>query len=919
MTPSDLESRILHLATARGLLRLDQVPEEGKVSGSSSRWGPRLSHVQDQGWLSEAVVEALAWEAMNERIASPGDTGTRWTLAVAPQEAEGPFVPPARALAPRYSELRPVGQGGMGMVFEAQDQVLNRRVALKFLKGKAELRRDQILTEARAQAQMDHPNVCKVFDVGEADGMPFLSMQLVQGITLRDASLELREAVVLMRDVAEGVHAAHRAGLLHLDLEPSNVLLESREPRGWHPYVSDFGAGRSEVLSPGGASGAPLMGTPPYTSPEQLRGSQLLDRRSDVYSLGVMLHQVAAGVPPFEAPDREGLMAAILHGRPRLSSKLPADLRHIIARALELKAENRYATALAFADDLQRFLDGQPIAARPRTPAYRAERWMSRHRALSWSLAGGLILALAAALLGIRASIRARRKGEIAQHFEQLLDRAEAVIAQDRMLPLHDHRKARAYYWEQIAAMRTEMAQEGSLAEAAGEYALGRAEIDYGDRRKALEHLEKAWSEGLRTPMIQAALGEARTNLYLGSRGQAMRLQNPKARQTALDKLERELRDAGWAMTRQVAPVISGPRKISMEGRFALSEERWQDALKASAQLKQDYPWMYEGWMMEGQALFHQAQLASKEGREKDAVQALDLAVHSYEETIRRFPSASGARRHISGVIFTRARARWHLDRADPGPAFQEAFRWLDTCLEVDPAYDLYDGTRIDFWCDEMVYLMEAHRDPTPICDKVVALAEARIRKGPPEAYGFFTYEMLALSQEAEWHRRDPAREIEDVLRMQQAVAAIIAQGPEAVAPHGQMVEVLRRRGELELALGQDARETLSSARSSYRAALAQDPSSPAAADMALLLGAIAESSRDRRLLTEAEACLGPLPNQAARPRLARARILRVEAALDPAGEAALLEKAASQLQGLKATELDQWTLEDEARRLKQH
>ncbi len=171
----------------------------------------------------------------------------------------------------RYQFLEFLAAGGSARVYKAFDPRLQRWVALKFLKQGVRVRRDHILKEARAQAQVEHPHICRVYEVAEVEGIPYISMQLVGGETFHHAleRLEVREKVEIVRDVAEGIHAAHRLGLLHLDLKPGNILLERREGRRHHAFVADFGVGRSE----GSRDEEDLtLGTPPYASPEQVAG-----------------------------------------------------------------------------------------------------------------------------------------------------------------------------------------------------------------------------------------------------------------------------------------------------------------------------------------------------------------------------------------------------------------------------------------------------------------------------------------------------------------------------------------------------------------------------------------------------------------------------------------------------------------------
>ena len=212
----------------------------------------------------------------------------------------------------RYEALEVVGEGGMGVVYKVLDHQLQRTVAFKLLKRLEPEDTERFLQEARAQAQVEHPNVCHIFEAGEARGHPYLVMQFVDGPTLREAreDLDLRTTVEVLLQTAEALHACHRAGIVHRDVKPGNVMLQ-KEDGGWHPYVMDFGVAR-DLGSASHTHAHAIMGTPMYLSPEQaLSRSDKVDRRSDVYGLGTLLYECLTGAPPFRGETPLALMRSI--------------------------------------------------------------------------------------------------------------------------------------------------------------------------------------------------------------------------------------------------------------------------------------------------------------------------------------------------------------------------------------------------------------------------------------------------------------------------------------------------------------------------------------------------------------------------------------------------------------------------------
>ncbi len=278
-----------------------------------------------------------------------------------------------------------IGSGGMGEVYRAWDPELQRPVALKYLRSADPALVERLKREARAQARVDHPAVCRVYEVGEDDGRPFIAMQYVDGRHLDDAArdLSLEQKVLLLREVAEAVQAAHAVGLVHRDLKPTNILVADSEDGRPRPYVLDFGIAR-EWEAPGLTVTGQVLGTPGYLSPEQAGGEvAALDRRTDVFSLGVILYELLTDRRPFRGDSQVQVLLALLCEDPtplrQLDASIPRDLETVVMRCLEKDPDRRYPSARALADDLGRFLAGEPVTARPVGAAERLVRRARRH------------------------------------------------------------------------------------------------------------------------------------------------------------------------------------------------------------------------------------------------------------------------------------------------------------------------------------------------------------------------------------------------------------------------------------------------------------------------------------------------------------------------------------------------------------
>jgi WD40 repeat protein len=343
-----------------------------------------------------------------------------------------------------YEIHQELGRGGMGVVYRALQITLNRLVALKMVKAgiladDVDLRRFQ--NEAQAVAQLDHAGIVPVYEVGEHQGQKYFSMKLVPGGSL-GARLDAyrddpRTVAALLTDVAEAVQHAHVRGILHRDLKPANILLDEQGK----PHVTDFGLAKrfheSVELTQSGA----VMGTPAYMAPEQSLGRRgAVTTASDVYGLGAVLYALLTGKAPFEGDSVVDTLQAVREkpAEPpsRLNRKVPRDLEVICLKCLEKEPRRRYTTARELADDLNRWLNGEPITARPVSTSVRAWMWCKRRPAiagLSVALALVVLAGVIAAGTQWRAAVRnagiARKNADDAR---RNADQAEANARQAR-------------------------------------------------------------------------------------------------------------------------------------------------------------------------------------------------------------------------------------------------------------------------------------------------------------------------------------------------------------------------------------------------------------------------------------------------------------------------------------------------------
>jgi eukaryotic-like serine/threonine-protein kinase len=355
-----------------------------------------------------------------------------------------------------YELGRELGRGGMGVVYEARQLSLHRIVALKMLlparlASVEELERFRF--EAEGVAALEHPNILPVYEVGTAQGQPYFTMKLADGGSLaeqlQDKRLTAAEAARLLATVSHAVHHAHQRGIQHRDLKPGNILLDA----AGRPYVSDFGLAKFRDRDSGLTLSTTVLGSPAYMSPEQASGdARRVTVASDVYSLGAILYESLAGRPPFAGATALETMRQVVEAEPtplrELVARVDRDLEVICLKCLQKDPAKRYASAEVLARDLERWLAGDPIQARPVSRGERFVRWCRRRPALTASLAA-LFLALIAGIAGI--AVQWRRAEE--HSFRSALERyaADMQVA-SQALANHDVGLARRMIAAQMPA-----------------------------------------------------------------------------------------------------------------------------------------------------------------------------------------------------------------------------------------------------------------------------------------------------------------------------------------------------------------------------------------------------------------------------------------------------------------------------------
>ncbi|MBI2837340.1 MAG: protein kinase [Acidobacteria bacterium] len=737
----DLEDRILLRAIEAGLIEAAEVDAAGPLQDRDTvyPWGPRVSALVRTGKLSESAVEWLAQEdpgiqpslSSQPTDVAPGEGGGRGASR-AVGENDGS---PSRRLG-KYELGIVLGQGGMGRVYMAYDTVLKRSVALKFLLVENGATPERFFQEARAQARVDHEYVCRIYEAGEIDRTPYIAMQYIAGSTLTFAALEMNldQKMDVMRKVAEGVNAAHATGLIHRDLKPGNILVQRTEDGVWKPYVMDFGLAR-ELQSDGLTSSGMVMGTFAYMAPEQARGEvRHLDRRTDVYGLGATMYEILSGAPPFSGGSGADILVDVLQKdpkRPRLRDpRIPIDAETITMKCLEKNPEKRYQSAKALADDLNRFLQGDPILARRATVPERVWKRIRKYPVFSSIIAAAVLAVIVLTGIAVVTSYRAKEAGRLMQEFGQEVKEVEAIMRFAYLLPLHDISPQDALVRARLREIEGRMEQIGRIAQGPGHYALGRGYMALREYEDARSHLESAWNEhGYQPPVVAYALGLTLTNLYQERLKEVQRITVKQEREARLASLDREYRDPAKNFIRAAGAHLES--REYADALVAMLDKNYEAALAKAEMSYRTVPWLYEARQLEGDVYLTMANQKRDEGRNDEAAVLYEKAEAAYADALSRGSSDPAAYESAASLQVEVMRMQIYQTARSPRGSFEKALAACESALAAQPHNPRAYGLRSSAYVRWGEYEAQQGEDPRPTFLRSIESAEAAVRQRP--------------------------------------------------------------------------------------------------------------------------------------------------------------------------------------------
>ena len=781
-----------------------------------------------------------------------------------------------------YQLLELLGTGGMGRVFLAEQQrPLRRRVALKLLKtslGGAEAR-IRFQAEQQALARLDHPNVGRILEAGATeDGVPYFAMELVSGEPLirycdRQA-LSLEQRLRLMIAVCRGVEHAHRKQVLHRDLKPSNILVSEVDGVAV-PKIIDFGIAKAldQPLTDATLATGGFLGTPTYMSPEALDGTGDLDTRTDVYSLGVLLYELLAGVKPHDIGEgglaslllvirqqetprpstrwnrlpteaRERLAAVRQTSMAELGRRLKHELDWVVLRAMAKDREQRYGSAAALAEDLERYLAFQPLKVGPPSVSYQLGKWLRRHR-LAVVLVLGLLIAAGGAIV-----YHLRSQQEVSDRTAQLTREVERIEWMQRVayqLPLGDRTPEKQLIRQAMGRIEGTMLALDGLDRGAGRYALGRGAMALHETEEAHAFLRQAWDAGYHTPEAAVALGWVLSELYEQRLNQIRTLPNAAARRLARRRAGQELRDPAIEMltagreSRVVVPSL-------LEGHIALLKVDRQEALLEAAEGKElkdlsarsvealeqvlalsgealkERPWLYEAHFLSSRAYDRLADLAIRENTMDRAEELLRQEAAAVEEGL--IIGRSDPWGHLRLCRAQQRRLGFLVRQIRPGVDALHRLT-LEACAlarRVDPQQPDIDLIEAEAWLNMMeVEVWDRNEDPSTSLRE----AEERLRRflaAEPDsiaALNDLAWSQSVLSIYLQRQGRDPAPAMGKAIDLLEQALVL---EPNEPSLHIRLTQMLADRANYEMNRGGDPRQDLAQAEHYGRLAVAGVP-----------------------------------------------------------------------------------------------
>lgn len=709
--------------------------------------------------------------------------------------------PAALSHLERYEPQRILGEGAFGIVVLVHDRVLNRPVALKFIHPDRR-KAVPLLREAKLLASMDHPNICKVYEVGEVDGQPYIAMPFIDGVTLGEAAPGIlkepngiRQLVRLVAQTAEAVWYAHAHGLLHRDLKASNILIiqgTSTEPE---PVILDLGLAASLGEEPG------------------------MDMRHDVWALGETLYTLLGGMPSSSGPSSLASDPTLAEPRPPLSKLglvLPRELEAILAKALDPLPERRYASALSFAHDLRAFLDFRPVEAFPIGALSHLWLWARRNLALAASILVATLLVLGLGMSQILLERRATQTLVYTQRFTREAEQIESLLHQVFAMPQGDVPGFLAQVRQRMKDLQTEAPRLPYSGQAALAYALGRAHLSLGELTPAKNEFDHAAAFGFKGPELDYYRGMTYAQVFLAET-QSL---GDKAREAKLKELGPTLLEPARRWLRQGRSLSLGDPDLG-SAFLAAMENRLDDVLALARKSQASHSYTWEPLLLEGWVHRYRAAAAMNLGQfqmAKDSMQAWEPVLVRAEALGRSCPNVAADRLAFVQLQQRIRMVSGHFSEVD----FAEVEKAGKAVLALDPEHWQALGTLSNAYSSMAELRRSQSLDQRSYLEEAIGYAQRGIRSKPDSSW-LWTLLGDALDDSSKPPGLTPDNRMDRVNRSIEAYRKSLELTPGRISSANNLGTALNHRAELCQEQGLESVKDLQEALSVFQKAIQQN------------------------------------------------------------------------------------------------